>query len=110
LQYAVKNPGKGTSPSDSDFVTVQYKGHLINGNVFDSSYDRGQPTTFRVTDVIPGWSEALKLMKPGAKWTLFVPPQLAYGAHGMGSKIGPNEALIFDIELIKVSKERKSKS
>jgi FKBP-type peptidyl-prolyl cis-trans isomerase len=103
LQYKIVDAGKtdAPSPSASDTVTVQYRGHLIDGTVFDSSYDRGQPATFPVGGVIKGWQEALQLMKPGAKWQLFVAPELAYGDSGQG-KIQPGSLLIFDVELLSV--------
>jgi FKBP-type peptidyl-prolyl cis-trans isomerase FklB len=85
-------------------VTTHYHGTLIDGTVFDSSYERGQPATFPVNGVIAGWTEALQLMQEGAKWRLFIPSDLAYGARGAGSDIGPNSALIFDVELISVNK------
>lgn len=102
LQYKVHNEGNGQSPDAADFVTVHYRGTLIDGTEFDSSYQHNAPATFAVNAVIPGWTEALQLMKPGAKWTLYIPPKLAYGSRGAGKKIGPNAALIFDIELLKV--------
>lgn len=102
LQYKIIREGAGTSPEPTDFVTVHYRGTLINGTEFDSSYARNEPATFAVNAVIPGWTEILQLMKPGAKWTVYIPPQLAYGARGAGSKIAPNSALIFDIELLAV--------
>jgi len=102
LQYKEITPGKGKSPKISDNVTTHYKGTLIDGTEFDSSYKRGQPATFPVSGVIPGWTEALQLMKEGAKWQLFVPPNLAYGEKGAGQVIGPNATLIFEVELISV--------
>lgn len=104
LQYQILQPGKGKSPSKTDKVTTHYHGTLIDGTVFDSSYERGQPATFPVNGVIAGWTEALQLMQEGAKWRLFIPSDLAYGARGAGSDIGPNSALIFDVELISVNK------
>jgi len=104
LQYTVITEGEGTSPTDKDAVTVNYTGTLIDGTVFDSSVERGEPATFGVTRVIPGWTEALKLMKPGAKWKIFIPAELAYGERGTMGTIGPNETLIFEIELISVGK------
>ncbi len=103
LQYKVIAKGTGASPKKTDSVTVHYKGTLIDGTEFDSSYKRGQPATFRVDGVIAGWTEALTLMKPGAKWQLFIPANLAYGERGAGSRIGPNSTLIFEVELIKVN-------
>lgn len=102
LQYEVVSEGTGRMPVDSNQVTVHYTGTLIDGKVFDSSVQRGQPVTFPVTGVIPGWVEALKMMKEGAKWRLVIPPQLAYGPQGQGP-IPPNSVLIFDVELIKVN-------
>ncbi|MEZ5540466.1 MAG: FKBP-type peptidyl-prolyl cis-trans isomerase [Pseudomonadota bacterium] len=103
LQYKVLAEGTGTAPQPADKVTVNYRGTLIDGTEFDSSYSRNQPATFGVDRVIAGWTEALQLMHPGAKWQLFIPPQLAYGEQGQGSKIPPNSALIFEVELIKVN-------
>lgn len=103
LQYEVLKEGTGKMPSASDRVTVHYTGKLIDGTVFDSSVERGEPATFGVTQVIPGWVEALQLMKEGAKWRLFIPSNLAYGPNGAGNVIGPNATLIFDVELIKVN-------
>ncbi|MHC2993542.1 membrane protein [Pontibacter sp. HJ8] len=102
LQYQVLKEGTGKSPSASDKVTTHYHGTLIDGTVFDSSYERGQPATFPVNGVIAGWTEALQLMKEGAKWRLFIHSDLAYGSQGAGDAIGPNTALIFDVELISV--------
>ncbi len=103
LQYEVLEEGSGKQPTAQDQVTVHYTGKLIDGTVFDSSVERGQPATFGVTQVIPGWVEALQLMKEGAKWRLFIPSNLAYGPNGAGNVIGPNSTLIFDVELIKVN-------
>jgi FKBP-type peptidyl-prolyl cis-trans isomerase FklB len=100
LQYKVITDGKGESPTLRDAVTVNYRGTLIDGAEFDSSYKRGEPATFPVTGVIRGWTEALQLMKPGAKWQLFIPPDLAYREFGQPPKIGPNATLIFEIELL----------
>ena len=102
LQYKVLEEGGGKSPTKDSTVTVDYKGTLIDGTVFDSSYQRGKSATFGVGDVIPGWTEALPLMKEGAKWRLFIPADLAYGERGAGPVIGPNATLIFDVELKKV--------
>lgn len=102
LQYREITPGKGKSPKASDTVTVHYKGTLIDGTEFDSSYKRGQPATFPVSGVIAGWTEALQLMKEGAKWRIFIPSNLAYGEKGAGRDIGPNATLIFEVELISV--------
>lgn len=106
LQYKVLQPGQGKSPTETDYLTAHYKGTLTNGKVFDSSYDRGTPIEFQIGDVIAGWGEALKLMKPGSKWEIYVPPALAYGSKGAGNVIGPNETLIFTIELIAVSDQK----
>jgi len=102
LQYEVLAEGSGDSPKETDQVTVHYHGTLIDGTVFDSSVERGQPATFPVNGVIPGWVEALQLMKPGAKYKLFIPSNLAYGEKGAGGSIGPNATLIFEVELISV--------
>ncbi len=99
LQYKVIEEGSGTSPTDTDRVKVGYRGTLIDGTEFDSS-PPGEPRVFALRGLIKGWSEALKMMKPGAKWQLFIPPDLAYGPAGRGPKIGPNAALIFDVELV----------
>jgi FKBP-type peptidyl-prolyl cis-trans isomerase FklB len=104
LQYKILEPGEGDSPQATDIVTVHYRGTLIDGTQFDSSYDRGEPATFPVGGVIPGWTEALQLMKPGAKWQLVIPPELAYGERGAGQEIGPNSTLLFDVELVSVEK------
>ena len=104
LQYMVLQEGKGASPGPTDKVTTHYHGTLIDGTVFDSSYERGQPATFPVNGVISGWTEALQRMQEGAKWRLFLPANLAYGAQGAGEDIGPNATLIFDVELISVNK------
>lgn len=103
LQYEVLTEGKGIKPSATDEVTVHYTGKLIDGTVFDSSVERGEPATFGVSQVIPGWVEALQLMNEGSKWRLFIPSNLAYGPNGAGGVIGPNATLIFDVELIKVN-------
>lgn len=102
LQYEVLQDGDGPVPTAADQVEVHYTGKLIDGTVFDSSVERGVPATFGVTQVIPGWVEALQLMKAGSKWRLFIPSQLAYGPQGAGNIIGPNSTLIFDVELLKV--------
>ena len=102
LQYKILSEGSGKTPEKSDTVTVHYRGTFINGTEFDSSIARGQPTTFQVDGVIPGWTEALQLMKEGAKWQLFIPPELAYGEMGMPPRIPPQSILLFDVELISV--------
>jgi FKBP-type peptidyl-prolyl cis-trans isomerase FklB len=102
LQYKVITEGTGASPKSTDTVSVHYKGTLINGKEFDSSYRRGQPASFPVNGVIKGWTEALQLMKVGSKWQLFIPSELAYGERGAGRDIGPNSTLIFDVELLSI--------
>ncbi|MDE5785650.1 MAG: FKBP-type peptidyl-prolyl cis-trans isomerase [Duncaniella sp.] len=104
LQYEVLTEGDGPKPTAQDRVEVHYTGKLIDGTVFDSSVERGTPATFGVTQVIPGWVEALQMMNEGSKWRLFIPSQLAYGPQGAGGVIGPNSTLIFDVELLKVIK------
>jgi FKBP-type peptidyl-prolyl cis-trans isomerase FklB len=103
LQYKVLKEGNGPQPTLYDTVTVNYRGTLLNGTEFDSSYKRGQPATFPVNGVIRGWSEALQLMKTGSKWQLYVPARLAYGEAGTGGVIPPNAALIFEVELISIA-------
>ena len=105
LQYEVLVSGKGDSPKASDNVEVHYTGKLIDGTVFDSSVERGVPASFGVTQVIPGWVEALQLMHEGDKWRLYIPSDLAYGPNGAGGVIGPNMKLIFDVELLRVIKK-----
>ncbi len=105
LQYEVIESGKGDSPKASDNVEVHYTGKLIDGTVFDSSVERGVPASFGVTQVIPGWVEALQLMHEGDKWRLYIPSDLAYGPNGAGGVIGPNMTLIFDVELLRVIKK-----
>lgn len=102
LQYEVLKEGDGPMPKADDQVTTHYHGTLIDGTVFDSSVERGEPATFPVSGVIKGWVEALQLMKTGSKWKLFVPSDLAYGARGAGSKIGPHTTLIFEVELLNI--------
>jgi FKBP-type peptidyl-prolyl cis-trans isomerase FklB len=102
LQYEVLTQGTGAKPASSDQVKVHYTGKLIDGTVFDSSVERGEPAVFGVTQVIPGWVEALQLMNSGSKWRLYIPSNLAYGQNGAGNIIGPNATLIFDVELIEV--------
>jgi len=102
LQYEVITAGSGNTPKASDTVKVHYHGTLINGTVFDSSVQRGEPATFGVTQVIKGWVEALQLMPVGSKWKLFIPSDLAYGAQGAGQAIGPHTALIFEVELLDI--------
>ncbi len=102
LQYKVLKEGSGTSPKETDTVVTNYKGTLIDGTEFDSSYKRNEPATFPVNRVIKGWTEALQLMKPGAKYQLFIPASLAYGERGAGQLIGPNATLIFEVELLSI--------
>ena len=104
LQYKVIKEGDGRKPGLNDTVTVHYSGTLIDGSEFDSSYKRGQPATFPVSGVIPGWTEALQLMKAGSVWELYIPSNLAYGANGAPPVIGPNQVLIFKVELLSVNK------
>ncbi len=104
LQYKAIKEGTGKIPKATDMVTTHYRGTLIDGTEFDSSYARGEPAKFPVNGVIKGWTEALQLMKVGSKWQLFIPSELAYGERGAGSDIGPNATLIFDIELIAIGK------
>jgi FKBP-type peptidyl-prolyl cis-trans isomerase len=102
LQYKVLTTGTGKKPTLDDTVVCQYRGALINGNEFDSSYKRGDPVTFPVKGVIKGWTEVLQLMPVGSKWQVFIPPTLAYGERGAGADIGPNSTLIFEIELVAI--------
>jgi len=106
LQYKVIKAGTDKKPKLSDSVTSHYRGTLIDGTEFDSSYKRGQPVTFPVSGVIPGWTEALQLMGEGAKWQIFVPSNLAYGERGAGIMIGPNATLIFEIEIISIQEKK----
>jgi len=107
LQYKIEKKGPGKKPGPNDSVTVHYKGTLIDGTEFDSSYKRGEPVSFPVGGVIPGWTEALQLMEEGSKWQLFIPANLAYGERGAGAQIGPNSTLIFEVELLKVELPKK---
>lgn len=109
LQYKVLSEGKGKQPKSTDTVVAHYRGTLINGTEFDSSYKRNEPATFPLEGVIKGWQEALPLMKEGAKWQIYIPADLAYGPRGAGNAIGPNEALIFDIELLSVKNNSDNK-
>lgn len=102
LQYEIVKQGDGPRPTAGDSVTVHYTGKLIDGTVFDSSEERGEPATFGVTQVIPGWVEALQLMNVGSRWRLFIPSALAYGPQGAGGLIGPNQTLVFDVELLAI--------
>ena len=103
LQYEVLTNGTGATPVETDQVTVHYHGTLVDGTVFDSSVERGQPATFPVNGVIPGWVEALQLMNVGSKYKLYIPSDLAYGERGAGGSIGPNETLIFEVELLSIN-------
>ncbi len=114
LQYKVITPGKGKKPQLTDTVTAHYRGTLVDGTEFDSSYRRGQPANFPVSGVIRGWTEALQLMEEGAKWQLFIPANLAYGERGAGQPgagqvIGPNAVLIFEVELISIQEKKEEK-
>ncbi len=102
LQYKILTEGSGKQPVEGDTVVVHYRGTLLNGEEFDSSYKREQPATLPLTGVIKGWQEALPLMAEGAKWELYIPAELAYGERGAGGRIGPNQALIFEVELLEV--------
>ena len=102
LQYKILKAGDGKKPTENDTVECNYRGTLINGTEFDSSYRRGQPATFGVGQVIPGWREALQLMPVGSKWELYVPSDLAYGERGAGRDIGPNATLVFEVELLAI--------
>jgi FKBP-type peptidyl-prolyl cis-trans isomerase FklB len=106
LQYKAVKAGSGKKPKATDTVTVHYRGTSIDGTEFDSSYRRGQPVSFPVNGVIPGWTEALQLMEEGAKWQVFIPSGLAYAERGAGREIGPNAALIFEIELISIQEPK----
>lgn len=109
LQYKVIKEGSGKAPGPKDYVTVNYRGTLIDGTEFDNSYARKAPATFRVDSVIRGWTEALQLMKEGAKWELYIPSELAYGDRGAGTKIPPNSPLIFEVEVVSVNATAPSK-
>lgn len=110
LQYKIMKEGAGPKPTTSDTVVCNYRGTLINGTEFDSSYKRGQPATFPVSGVIKGWTEALQLMPIGSKWQLFIPSDLAYGDNGAGADIGPGATLIFEVELISIQEKNKEKA
>jgi FKBP-type peptidyl-prolyl cis-trans isomerase FklB len=109
LQYKILKEGTGAKPTAADSVVCNYRGTLINGTEFDSSYKRGQPATFPVTGVIKGWTEALQIMPVGSKWQLFIPPDLAYGERGPGPEIGSNSTLIFEVELLSIEDKSKDK-
>ena len=109
LQYKILTEGKGPKPTATDTVVCNYKGTLINGTEFDSSYKRGQPATFGVSQVIKGWTEALQLMPVGSKWQLFIPSDLAYGERGAGGEIGPDATLIFEVELLSIQPKEEKK-
>ena len=106
LQYKILTAGTGPKPTPNDKVTCNYRGTLINGKEFDSSYKRGEPASFPVGGVIKGWTEALQLMPVGSKWQLFIPPDMAYGDRGAGSDIGPGETLIFEVELLSIGDQK----
>ena len=110
LQYKILTAGTGPKPAAADTVVCNYKGTLIDGKEFDSSYKRGQPATFPVNGVIKGWTEALQLMPVGSKWQLFIPPRLAYGERGAGADIGPDATLIFEVELVSIQEKPKDAS
>lgn len=103
LQYEVVEAGEGDNPAATDRVTVHYRGTLIDGTEFDSSYSRGEPATFALNQVIPGWTEGLQLMQPGATYKFYIPSDLGYGERGTPGMIGPNQVLIFDVELLEVA-------
>jgi FKBP-type peptidyl-prolyl cis-trans isomerase len=103
LQYSVISPSEGASPQATDQVTVHYRGTLIDGTEFDSSYSRGEPTSFALNQVIPGWTEGVQLMTVGSKYRFVIPPELAYGERGAGGSIGPFETLVFEVELISIN-------
>ncbi|CAN8140603.1 FKBP-type peptidyl-prolyl cis-trans isomerase [Thiomicrorhabdus sp. 6S2-11] len=106
ILYQVLEQGKGSSPTDEDSIYAHYEGSFINGEVFDSSYKRGRALKLYTSDVIKGWGKILKMMKPGSKWKVVIPPELAYGENGAGDVIGPNSTLVFTIELISFGKEQ----
>ena len=104
LQYRILKEGNGAKPTLTDRVIVHYEGRLLNGSVFDSSYERKEPAVFQVNKIIPGWSEALQEMPQGSVWELYIPPSLAYGSNGVPGKVGPNEALTFKIDFQAIKK------
>jgi FKBP-type peptidyl-prolyl cis-trans isomerase FklB len=105
VQYEVLEKGSGENPTETDIVVVHYRGYLLDGSEFDSSFSRGQPTELEIAQVIPGWQQTLQLMKVGSKWKVWIPSDLAYGLRGAGNKIGPNEMLHFNIELLSIKEE-----
>ena len=105
VQYEVLEEGTGDMPTETDVVVVHYHGYLLDGSEFDSSYSRGKPTELEIAQVIPGWQQTLQLMKEGSKWKVWIPSDLAYGIKGAGSRIGPNEMLHFDIELLNIKED-----
>lgn len=109
LQYKIEKQGEGAIPADTSVVSVHYKGTLIDGTEFDSSYKRNEPAQFPVNRVIAGWTEALKMMPVGSKWTLYIPSNLGYGTRGAGQLIGPNETLIFEVELLDIVSPKEEK-
>jgi len=110
LQYEIVEAGEGPKPGPEDTVEVHYRGTLVDGTEFDSSYKRGETVTFGVGQVIPGWTEALQLMSVGSKWNVYIPPELGYGAGGLGQMIGPNSALIFEVELVSIPSQAEEAS
>jgi FKBP-type peptidyl-prolyl cis-trans isomerase len=110
LQYKILTEGTGPKPAAADTVSCNYRGTLLNGTEFDSSYKRGQPASFPVTGVIKGWTEALQLMPVGSKWQLFIPAELGYGDRGAGADIGPGATLIFEVELLSIQSKEKSEA
>jgi FKBP-type peptidyl-prolyl cis-trans isomerase FklB len=110
LQYEELTAGKGANPAAADTVKVHYKGQLIDGTEFDSSYSRGEPVSFPLNGVIPGWTEGLQLMKQGGKARLVIPAELAYGPGGMGNAIGPNETLVFEVELLEINPQAEAQA
>lgn len=107
LQYKIITAGTGPKPTKEDTVTVEYTGHLLNGEVFDSTEKSGKPATFQLMQVIPGWTEALQLMPEGSTWELYIPSNLAYGVRNVGGVIGPNETLVFTVHLLSIDKKKK---
>ena len=110
LQYKIIKKGKGPHPTDDSTVIAHYEGRLLDGTVFDSSYKRGTPLKFQLDNVIPGWKEAIKMMRPGSIWEIYIPSKLAYGEKGAGKVIGPNEPLIFKVELITVDNPKQKET